>query len=61
MIVPGRTRLLTGSWSWEALAASLARFDTEIEVVGPSALRAAFTDLAGRATRGQAQRLNVAT
>jgi hypothetical protein len=44
-----------------ALGASLARFDTEIEVIGPAALRAAFTDPAGRATRGQAQRLNVAT
>ncbi|WP_086661886.1 helix-turn-helix transcriptional regulator [Lentzea kentuckyensis] len=48
---PSRTRLLTGSWSWAALAARLARFDTEIEVVGPPALRAAFADLSRRAAR----------
>jgi predicted DNA-binding transcriptional regulator YafY len=48
---PSRTRLLTGSWSWAALAARLARFDTEIEVVGPPALRDAFADLSRRAAR----------
>lgn len=48
---PDRTRLRTGSWSWAALAAALARFDAEIEVVGPPALRHAFADLAGRAGR----------
>ena len=48
---PGKTRLLTGSWSWAALAAGLLRFDCEIDVVGPPELRAAFADLAGRATR----------
>ncbi|HET6707044.1 helix-turn-helix transcriptional regulator [Amycolatopsis sp.] len=48
---PGKTRLVTGSWSWVALAAGLLRFDCEIDVVGPPALRAAFADLAGRATR----------
>lgn len=48
---PTRTRLHTGSWSWAALAATLARFDTEIEVVGPQQLRDAFSDLAGRAGR----------
>ncbi|NGY64130.1 WYL domain-containing protein [Lentzea sp. NEAU-D13] len=48
---PARTRLLTGSWSWAALAAKLARFDTEIEVVGPPALRDAFADLSRRAAR----------
>ncbi|MFD4403115.1 helix-turn-helix transcriptional regulator [Nocardia sp. NPDC058499] len=45
----GRTRLLIGSWSWAALAATLARFDTEIEVVGPQALRDAFAELSRRA------------
>jgi biotin operon repressor len=50
-VAPGRTRLLTGSWSWPALAAGLLRFDCEIEVAGPPELRAAFAELAGRATR----------
>jgi predicted DNA-binding transcriptional regulator YafY len=48
---PGRTRLLTGSWSWPALAAKLARFDADVEVVGPPALRDAFADLSRRAAR----------
>ncbi|NNH72890.1 WYL domain-containing protein [Nocardia uniformis] len=48
---PARTRLLTGSWSWAALAATLARFDTEIEVIGPDSLRAAFAALSRRAAR----------
>ncbi|RSD09196.1 helix-turn-helix transcriptional regulator [Amycolatopsis eburnea] len=47
----GRTRLTTGSWSWAALAAALARFDTEIEVVAPPQLRAAFAELSRRAAR----------
>ncbi|WP_199444399.1 helix-turn-helix transcriptional regulator [Umezawaea beigongshangensis] len=46
-----RTRLTTGSWSWAALAAALARFDTEIDVVSPPELRAAFADLSRRANR----------
>ncbi|GAA1991361.1 helix-turn-helix transcriptional regulator [Amycolatopsis minnesotensis] len=46
-----RTRLTTGSWSWAALAAALARFDTEIEVIAPPELRAAFADLSRRAGR----------
>lgn len=46
-----RTRLTTGSWSWAALAAALARFDTEIEVVAPPELRAAFAQLSHRAGR----------
>ncbi|WP_228000645.1 helix-turn-helix transcriptional regulator [Nocardia australiensis] len=46
---PARTRLLIGSWSWAALAATLARFDTEIEVIGPVSLRDAFADLSRRA------------
>jgi len=46
-----RTKLTTGSWSWAALAAALARFDTEIEVIGPPELRAAFAELSHRAKR----------
>ncbi|APU17572.1 HTH domain-containing protein [Actinoalloteichus fjordicus] len=48
---PARTRLLIGSWTWAALAATLARFATEIEVVGPPALRDAFAELSRRAGR----------
>ncbi|MET9631166.1 WYL domain-containing protein [Lentzea sp. NPDC006480] len=48
---PTRTRLLTGSWSWASLAAKLARFDAEIEVVGPPELREAFAELSERAAR----------
>ncbi|MFF2397377.1 helix-turn-helix transcriptional regulator [Nocardia sp. NPDC058114] len=47
----GRTRLSMGSWSWAALAAALARFDTDIEVIGPPALRDAFAALSRRAER----------
>ena len=43
-----RCRLEAGSWSWVALAASLNRFDTDIEVVGPPELTAAFAMLAAR-------------
>ncbi|MFQ6396371.1 helix-turn-helix transcriptional regulator [Nocardia sp. KC 131] len=46
-----RTRLTTGSWAWAALAAELARFDTEIEVIAPPELRAAFAELSHRAGR----------
>ena len=48
---PARTRLLAGSWSWAAMAATLARFDTEIEVIGPPELRDAFAELSRRAGR----------
>lgn len=54
-LTPDRTRLLAGSWSWAALAASLARFDADIEVVGPPALRAAFAELSRRAARAAAR------
>ena len=50
-VAPGRTRLRTGSWSWAALAAGLLRFECDVEVTGPPALRAAFADLAARAAR----------
>lgn len=43
-----RCRYTAGSWSWVALAASLARFDTAVEVVGPPELAAAFAVLAAR-------------
>ena len=43
-----RTRYTVGSWSWVALVASLGRFDTDIEVVGPSELTGAFAELAAR-------------
>ncbi|WP_022890455.1 helix-turn-helix transcriptional regulator [Agromyces italicus] len=45
---PERCSLEVGSWSWIALAASLNRFDTEIDVIGPPELTAAFTLLAAR-------------
>ncbi|TIH37436.1 helix-turn-helix transcriptional regulator [Subtercola vilae] len=45
---PHRCSLVAGSWSWVALAASLGRFDTDIEVVGPPELAAAFGVLAAR-------------
>ncbi|KAA9145106.1 WYL domain-containing protein [Microbacterium lushaniae] len=37
-----------GSWSWVALAASLGRFDAEVDVVGPPELGRAFATLAAR-------------
>ncbi|OZM77440.1 YafY family protein [Pseudonocardia sp. MH-G8] len=46
-----RCRLQIGSWSWPGLAASLLRFDADIEVVTPPELRAAFGDLAVRAEK----------
>jgi biotin operon repressor len=48
---PHRCRLLLGSWSWIGLAATLGRFDADIEVVGPPELRAAFARLADRYAR----------
>ncbi|WP_157007468.1 helix-turn-helix transcriptional regulator [Agromyces laixinhei] len=43
-----RCRYTVGSWSWVALAASLGRFDTDIDVVGPPELTEAFAQLATR-------------
>ena len=43
-----RTRLVQGSWSWPALAASLCRFDADLQVLGPPELRSAFARLAAR-------------
>ncbi|MFP3963471.1 WYL domain-containing protein [Actinomadura fulvescens] len=48
---PDRCRLRIGSWSWAGLAAMLARFDADIEVVDSPELRAAFQDLARRAAK----------
>ncbi|MEE1792866.1 WYL domain-containing protein [Streptomyces sp. BE308] len=47
-IGPTRCRLVMGSWSWPGLAASLGRFDADIEVVGPPELKDAFAHLARR-------------
>lgn len=45
---PDRCRLVLGSWSWAGLAATIGKFDAEIEVVGPPELREAFARLAHR-------------
>lgn len=45
---PSSCRLVLGAWSWVALAASFGRFDADIEIVGPPALRDAFAVLARR-------------
>jgi predicted DNA-binding transcriptional regulator YafY len=43
-----RCRLVLGSWSWPGLAATIGRFDADIEVIGPAELKAAFAHLARR-------------
>ncbi|MBH0781276.1 helix-turn-helix transcriptional regulator [Nocardia bovistercoris] len=43
-----RCRVVLGSWSWGGLAAMLGRYDTDIEVIGPTELREACTHLARR-------------
>lgn len=48
---PARCRVALGSWSWTALAAAFGRFDTDVEVVGPPELAAAFDTLARRYRR----------
>jgi predicted DNA-binding transcriptional regulator YafY len=45
---PDRCRLVLGAWSWPGLAASLGRFDADIEVVGPGELKEALGRLARR-------------
>ncbi|WP_155344224.1 helix-turn-helix transcriptional regulator [Acrocarpospora pleiomorpha] len=47
---PNRCRLILSSWSWPGLAATIGRFDADIEVVGPAELKAAFAHLARRYT-----------
>lgn len=53
---PDRCRLTLGSWSWVALAAEVARFDADVEVVGPPELAAACARLA-RSLAAAARRL----
>ncbi|MEQ0557885.1 WYL domain-containing protein [Amycolatopsis sp. NEAU-NG30] len=45
---PDRCRLVLGAWSWVGLAASIGRFDADVEVVGPDELKDAFAVLARR-------------
>ncbi len=45
---PDRCKLTVGAWSWMAVAASVGRFDADIEVIGPPELAAAFTRLSRR-------------
>jgi len=45
---PNRCRVVLGSWSWLGLAATIGRFDADIEVVGPAELKHAFAHLARR-------------
>ena len=44
----GRCLVSAGAWSWRGLAASLGRFDADLEVVGPPELATAFAELATR-------------
>jgi predicted DNA-binding transcriptional regulator YafY len=48
---PGRCRLVTGAWSWTAVAATLGMFDVEFEILGPPELVEAARLLAGRYAR----------
>ncbi|MCX2731456.1 WYL domain-containing protein [Saccharopolyspora sp. NFXS83] len=45
---PERCRLVLGSWSWVGLAATIGRYDADVEVVGPPELAEAFARLARR-------------
>ena len=45
---PDRCRLELGAWSWVDLAATLNRFDTDVEVLDPPPLKEAFARLATR-------------
>jgi predicted DNA-binding transcriptional regulator YafY len=51
---PDRCRLVQGSWSWTALAASLGRFGADLRVVGPPELKDACAELGRRYTRAAA-------
>ncbi|MDT0609192.1 helix-turn-helix transcriptional regulator [Streptomyces lancefieldiae] len=53
---PDRCRLTLGSWSWPALAAAVGVFDSDIEVIGPPALKDAFARLAHRYARAAGQK-----
>ncbi|MFE2179639.1 helix-turn-helix transcriptional regulator, partial [Streptomyces sp. NPDC059455] len=48
---PYHCRLTLGSWSWTGIAATVGRFDTDSEVIGPPRLATAFADLAARYAR----------
>ncbi|MFD6286511.1 helix-turn-helix transcriptional regulator [Streptomyces sp. NPDC060205] len=53
---PERCRVTLGSWSWVGLAATIGRFDADVEVVGPEELRDAFARLARRYADAAADR-----
>ena len=46
-----RCRVTLGAWSWPAVAASVARFDADVEIVGPRELAEACAALAERLAR----------
>lgn len=50
-VEPDVCRVRLGSWSWDALAASVSRFEVAAERVEPADLRAASVRLAQRAAR----------
>ncbi len=45
---PDRCSLELGSWSWGSMAATIGRFEVDVEVVDPPELAAAFGELAAR-------------
>ncbi|GAA0573746.1 WYL domain-containing protein [Paractinoplanes ferrugineus] len=51
-----RCRLTLGSWYWPGLAAAIARYDADVDVVGPDELTEAFAHLARRFARTAARR-----
>lgn len=53
-LTDGRCKLVSGSWSWRALAAELGKYDSEMEVIGPPELRSACAQLAERYARAAA-------
>ncbi|WP_093711803.1 helix-turn-helix transcriptional regulator [Actinacidiphila alni] len=55
-VATDRCRVTAASWSWPALAASFARYDAPLDVVGPPALADAFAALARRFTEAAAGR-----
>ena len=54
------SRVRLGSWSWVGLAASIARFDAEVEVVSPPELTRAMSEIAERFGRAVTQRETLA-
>jgi predicted DNA-binding transcriptional regulator YafY len=52
---PDQCSLDIGSWSWVALAASLGRFDCDVEVLHPTELAKAFGVLSARFGRSSGQ------